>query len=606
MAHQSISGTIKWWMPFFLLSLVACSIGGLLNPEPTLEKPLEAAVLSDTHTRPVFVGRDLVITTAHADPDGIRDVRFFVDGNLISSQNPPFSQTYFKSEHHWTPPKAGAYAVKIVATSHKDGKAPQELGMIVTAVDPTGDTPQQEIASPPSTPTATLQSQIACLNDSGLVQDVTIPDGTTIQPGSRFDKTWRVKNTGTCDWGAGYTFDLVNNAAFGATRLDVPRTAATGEVNLTLPMVAPAQEGTYRSEWRLFDPQGRAFGKIFFVEFKVPQPSCQSPLIRSFVAQPSTISPGGSSTLTWQVDGATSIKLNPAPQISSAANSLLVSPDKSTTYTLEASNGACMATAQVVVTVSSGQSCDGLNINYFNASPQIIKRGERSTLNWDVTGATYVSVSPAPQISSAANSLQVSPEQTTIYTLEARNAVCTLNRQTTVTVQDPQPVTLYDFIANAPSASWQAGGQYLPWPGSPADYAGYARWLSGPTLQNGAYFFRALEIHPTGAGSVQGRYPINVSGGVQPTDEIRLEMGYLQGADYSSGATYSLKFEPSGNAPVIIGALTLDPNGALTTMTLPLSGVPAGQQGTFILQVDRGPYPNEDVAVWTDIRLVRP
>ena len=34
--------------------------------------------------------------------------------------------------------------------------------------------------------------------------DVNIPDGTSFQPGQQFVKTWKIKNAGTCTWGAGY------------------------------------------------------------------------------------------------------------------------------------------------------------------------------------------------------------------------------------------------------------------------------------------------------------------------------------------------------------------------------------------------------------------
>ena len=33
-----------------------------------------------------------------------------------------------------------------------------------------------------------------------FVADVTIPDGTYINPGASFTKIWRLKNTGTCAW----------------------------------------------------------------------------------------------------------------------------------------------------------------------------------------------------------------------------------------------------------------------------------------------------------------------------------------------------------------------------------------------------------------------
>ncbi len=34
--------------------------------------------------------------------------------------------------------------------------------------------------------------------------DVTVPDNTVMSPGQDFVKTWKVKNNGSCPWGAGY------------------------------------------------------------------------------------------------------------------------------------------------------------------------------------------------------------------------------------------------------------------------------------------------------------------------------------------------------------------------------------------------------------------
>jgi hypothetical protein len=85
--------------------------------------------------------------------------------------------------------------------------------------------------------------------------------------------------------------------------------------------------------------------------------SSQAPVISSFIASPSSISTGQSSTLSWAASG------NPAPSLSidngigdvtSLSNDQTsVSPSQSTTYTLTASNSLGSATAQASVTVSS-------------------------------------------------------------------------------------------------------------------------------------------------------------------------------------------------------------------------------------------------------------
>lgn len=77
------------------------------------------------------------------------------------------------------------------------------------------------------------------------------------------------------------------------------------------------------------------------------------PVIVSFTANPATIAPGGSSVLSWQVNGATGLSISPdvGPVTGSSVS---VSPATTTQYTLTASNAAGSTTAQTTVTVSSG------------------------------------------------------------------------------------------------------------------------------------------------------------------------------------------------------------------------------------------------------------
>lgn len=38
-----------------------------------------------------------------------------------------------------------------------------------------------------------------------FITDVTVPDGTKYEPGETFEKTWRLKNIGTCTWTISYS-----------------------------------------------------------------------------------------------------------------------------------------------------------------------------------------------------------------------------------------------------------------------------------------------------------------------------------------------------------------------------------------------------------------
>lgn len=40
---------------------------------------------------------------------------------------------------------------------------------------------------------------------AGFMYDVTIPDGTSVQPGTRLMKTWRIRNAGKARWSSSST-----------------------------------------------------------------------------------------------------------------------------------------------------------------------------------------------------------------------------------------------------------------------------------------------------------------------------------------------------------------------------------------------------------------
>jgi hypothetical protein len=126
-------------------------------------------------------------------------------------------------------------------------------------------------------------------------------------------------------------------------------------------MVAPDEGGTYHSQWKIHDLQGRPFGATLSVEIIVPT-LCKAPVIQYFTASPPTIQQGQSSTLSWVVEGATSVSILHATTyqqqdqlstVSATTGTLPVTPDKTTTYTLEARDGDCVTRRYVTVNVGS-------------------------------------------------------------------------------------------------------------------------------------------------------------------------------------------------------------------------------------------------------------
>lgn len=116
-------------------------------------------------------------------------------------------------------------------------------------------TPTPSVAPPTATPTG-------CHDAATFVADVTIPDGTSVQPGASFVKAWRLRNNGSCHWGAGYALVFAAGEPMG-DGMPAPLSAETppgATVDIAITLTAPRQPGTYRGHWRLQNAAGVPFG----------------------------------------------------------------------------------------------------------------------------------------------------------------------------------------------------------------------------------------------------------------------------------------------------------------------------------------------------------
>ncbi|NWG35022.1 MAG: hypothetical protein HXY42_11295 [Chloroflexi bacterium] len=137
---------------------------------------------------------------------------------------------------------------------------------------------------PEDTPTATVPPVAVITNAAGteivlcdslgydvLTVDVNIPDNTIMAPGQDFVKTWRVKNTGACPWGAGYVLvyagysDRMSGQFIALTEVVQPGQ----EVELSVQFKAPTVAGEYLSAWTMRNPQGVTFPETIYVKIIV-------------------------------------------------------------------------------------------------------------------------------------------------------------------------------------------------------------------------------------------------------------------------------------------------------------------------------------------------
>lgn len=101
-----------------------------------------------------------------------------------------------------------------------------------------------------------------CTNSFEFVQDLTVPDDTVFPPGAEFEAAWRLRNNGTCPWTEEYAVAFIGGDAMGITStVTLENSVAPGQTeDVSITLTAPAEPGTYRSNWQLSDAAGTVFG----------------------------------------------------------------------------------------------------------------------------------------------------------------------------------------------------------------------------------------------------------------------------------------------------------------------------------------------------------
>jgi hypothetical protein len=136
--------------------------------------------------------------------------------------------------------------------------------------------PTQNVVVIQTTPLPTVIPTINpadCINNLTFVNDLTIPDNTSIAYGATIDKQWLVQNSGTCNWNADYHLRHVSGAALGTTEEIALYPARSGtQATIQITFTAPFTDGEYESAWQAFDPSGLAFGDLIYVRIVAVSP----------------------------------------------------------------------------------------------------------------------------------------------------------------------------------------------------------------------------------------------------------------------------------------------------------------------------------------------
>ena len=315
-----------------------------------------------------------------------------------------------------------------------------------------GVPPQQITPIPTPTPGAppiiiVTEPAPACIDGMAFVADLTYDDQNMtapplVQPGQRFRKGWRVRNSGTCTWTTAYTFSFDGGnsplAQMGGQMQVVGQPVAPGQtVDFYVDLIAPTAPGVYQGFWRMRNAQGVGFGARVYVGIQVPQPvvptQTPSPGI-SFSANPTQISPGQPVLFSWNAQGvqAAYFYAQGQPWVQypvAVVGQQTIYPQLTTTYELRVVKfDGTIEIRQIVIQV--GQSPGAPTIQEFTLVPENqVALGQAVTIRWNVRGQVNrvrllrndtVIMDGAPVVGTMQDYPQVGGQNT--YTLEAYGA----------------------------------------------------------------------------------------------------------------------------------------------------------------------------------------
>ena len=156
-----------------------------------------------------------------------------------------------------------------------------------------------------------------------------------------------------------------------------------------------------------------------------PSTTTPSPAIIVFSNNPSTINSGGTSTLLWNVAGATSVSIDQGIGPVDVAGSRVVSPAKSTVYTISATSatGTVIRSSATIIVSAPVPPAQNTNSNPVISFTATYRGGTSWQLSWNVSNATQIviqpDIGPVNPIGSAI--VTVPSGQTKLYRLEAVN-----------------------------------------------------------------------------------------------------------------------------------------------------------------------------------------
>ncbi len=163
---------------------------------------------------------------------------------------------------------------ELTQTAAANSPTPESTATETQTLQTETPVPTSDLATetPEATPTILVEASPTdeFCDDAIWVADVSVQDGTEMSPGQDFEKTWLIKNTGTCTWGVGYHLVFGYDAEMNGQARPLPAIISPDETaEVTVVFTAPLETGEYSSYWRMANTKGANFGEFFYVSIVV-------------------------------------------------------------------------------------------------------------------------------------------------------------------------------------------------------------------------------------------------------------------------------------------------------------------------------------------------
>jgi hypothetical protein len=273
------------------------------------------------------------------------------------------------------------------------------------------------VNEPPATPTCTLDA-----------------NKTSLTAGESVLLTWNATN------GTSATLQG-NTVALGGSGMFTPATSTTYTYLVT------GQGGT-----------ATCTKTITVVPYVPPAPACTLTLSSAKIMR------GQSATLTWATSNTASAAIDQGVGAVTPTGSKVVNPTQTTAYTLTGTTaGGVAVTCVASLVVETEPEPTPLTCNAFSASPSTLNAPGTTTLMWNTTNATGVSINNGVGTTSVDGSQSVYVDATKTFTLTATDGEDLITCQTPVTITPAVIVPTCDAFTVSPTSVNRGENVTLTW-----------------------------------------------------------------------------------------------------------------------------------------------